>query len=150
MSGSINDSLTLTSTQLATPLHVACSENQPSIIKLLLSHPDIDVNVTTSSGTTPLMLAITWCHEDNILQDMIADDRFDINMQNNSGETCLMLAAQCWRKSHVVRALLQRSTIDLDIKNISDETALDLARRCHCEEIENAILQRVEINLINL
>ena len=40
-----------------TALHFATANDQPNIVKKLLSHPDIDVNVRSKKGLTPVMEA---------------------------------------------------------------------------------------------
>tara|TARA_R110002050_G_scaffold92952_5_gene194383 strand:- start:233 stop:652 length:420 start_codon:yes stop_codon:yes gene_type:complete len=135
----INDPLTFSQLR---PLHVACKKNQPSIIRLLLSKNNIDVNATTSNGSTPLMLACTWCGEDT-LQWLIEDARVDINIQDGSGFTCFMFVVQS-RRPHTVRQLLQHPAINLDLTTNGNETALDLATNYNCTDAINAIQQHMK------
>lgn len=45
-----------------TALHIAASSNKLSIIKLLLSIPNIDINIQSFNGLTPLAIAIKTCN----------------------------------------------------------------------------------------
>ena len=43
-----------------TPLHVAIQNQRPSIIALLLCHPNIDLTIRDKAGLTPFATALTY------------------------------------------------------------------------------------------
>lgn len=51
----MNNGLTLADGREA-PLHIACMYNRVEIVKLLLKHPDIDVNILNWKGERPVNL----------------------------------------------------------------------------------------------
>lgn len=52
-------------------LHAFCSNQQPTITYLLLSHPELDVMLRDKSGWTPFATAMT--HKDNKAAQAILD-----------------------------------------------------------------------------
>jgi len=74
-------------------LHYACSgESRSPVIPLLLAHPDIDVNMKTSGGSTPFFLACLNGHT-SCAREMLKDSRVRVNESLNDGETPLLWAA---------------------------------------------------------
>lgn len=47
-----------------TPLHAACFKGNETLVRLLLKHPDIQVNKLNRFGMTPLDLAVLWQTDD--------------------------------------------------------------------------------------
>ncbi len=127
------------------PLHLACQD--ADIVKVLLSHPDIDINCCFE-GSTPLMEA---CSNGNpnvvrvLLQTLNAkyidnSRTVKVNVQNDQGDTALHLACQSvglWDDQcfEVVKLLLDtlelqdiNKRVKLDLKNNKGQTALEVAR----------------------
>ena len=80
-----------------TALHIACcKENEYSIeyIKLLLAHPQIDVNNQNLNGVTALHMA-TICKGVNIVKLLLAHPKIDVNIRAfNSKRTALDFAKE--------------------------------------------------------
>lgn len=91
-----------------TPAHAllkATQERDGTLLRLLLTHPNIDVNVQDDAGNTPLHHAIQ--QEDMIMVEALLDGRQqpDPNVANADGSTPLDLAIAD-RRSEAVRLLL--------------------------------------------
>jgi len=76
-----------------TLLHYACLQGSRSaVIPLLLAHPDIDVNLKSTYGSTPFHLAcsngLTPC-----VREMLKDSRVKVNDPDGGGHTPLFYAA---------------------------------------------------------
>jgi len=75
-----------------TLLHYACLESHRSpVIPLLLAHPDIDVNVKDTTGSTPFLVA-SGGHV-SCVREMLTDSRVKVNKPNHYGRTPLWWAA---------------------------------------------------------
>ena len=73
-------------------LYVACEYAQDAIVSILLAHPDIDVNLKTSSGCTPF-----WCAcnpgRTSSVPLLLKDSRVRVTELSNGGFTPLWRAA---------------------------------------------------------
>jgi len=62
------------------------------VIPLLLAHPDMDVNVKNSSGSTPFYIA---CYgRTSCVRELLKDSRVKVNEPDNYGRTPLWWAAR--------------------------------------------------------
>ena len=78
-----------------TLLHYACLESsRSSVIPLLLAHPDINVNLKSNYGATPLYYACDGYTSSVRL--LLKDSRVKVNEPNNFGGTPLWAAAFFW------------------------------------------------------
>ncbi|OHS97450.1 hypothetical protein TRFO_09457 [Tritrichomonas foetus] len=93
-----------------TPLAIAAI-NSPDIVKLLLKHPDIDVNCRNSDGSTPIFNAL---QNPVSLDLLLKDKRIDINAQDNNGRTLLMTMAM-HRQVQFAFTILARDDVDLTL-----------------------------------
>ena len=82
----------------------ATIEGNTDLVKSLLSSPGADVNATNDRGSTPLLEAARYGHED-ICRVLIASGA-DLKAKDNDGKTALMLALQ-GDHDQVVRVLKQ-------------------------------------------
>ena len=74
-------------------LHRACAvDSRSAVIPSLLAHPDIDVNLKTSGGSTPFFLACLNGHT-SCVREMLKDSRVKVNERRNDGWTPLYRAA---------------------------------------------------------
>ena len=111
-----------------TPLICAVQCGRDDITQVLLTYPDIDVNMVTAGYFfTALFYAVTGCHE-LITRALLQRDDLDVNFQNKTGMTALMHAASRGRTS-VVEIILQHSGVRIDLRNDRNETALMIAYR---------------------
>jgi hypothetical protein len=61
-----------------TALYLACENNHLDVVKLLVKHPNIDVNKSTSNGTTPLFVASKFGFID-IVRELLKHNKININ-----------------------------------------------------------------------
>jgi len=102
------------------------------VVKLLLAHPDIDVNAKNGRGQTPLSLGCVGGGVP-VVRLLLKDPRVDIILEENDG--CTPLWGASWSGHHEVIEWLIASGRDLgDIENKkgvwddNDYTALEIAR----------------------
>ena len=105
-----------------TPLMWASYKDSLSIVKLLLNHPDIDVNARNDDKNTALSIASWWSRE-NVVKMLLDRPEINVNDQGSEGETALMVAAQN-NYSDIVKQLLAHSNIGINIRDHYGETAL--------------------------
>lgn len=79
------------------------------MVRSLVSAPGADVNATDERGSTPLLEAARYGHDD-IARILIAAGA-DLNVKDNDGKTALMLAVQ-GNHDEVVRVLKQAGETD--------------------------------------
>jgi ankyrin repeat protein len=82
----------------------ATIEGNTDMVRSLLSSPGADVNATNERGSTPLLEAARYGHDD-VTRVLIAAGA-DIKAKDNDGKTALMLAVQ-GNHDEVVRVLKQ-------------------------------------------
>jgi len=58
----------------STPLHIACDFGQAESVRVLLLHPNIEVNKEDASGATPFSLACRYGHT-AVVRQMLGDER---------------------------------------------------------------------------
>ena len=69
-----------------TPLHTACDRGHTDIVRLLLSHDGIDVDIANRNGDTPLHAACSEGHTD-IARLLLSHDGIDTTKANINGHT---------------------------------------------------------------
>jgi ankyrin repeat protein len=110
-----------------TPLHVAVRHTvaNQDVIRALLDHPDIKVNVRNKDGRTPLACAAT-LGKLGVVQLFLSRDDVEKSPFDESGDTPLLLAAQ---KGHAstVDFLLSQPDTHVGHANHEGKTALALA-----------------------
>lgn len=74
------------------PIHWAVAYNHLPIVQVLVQAKDFDVDVTDSSGWTPLMMACSRVDAENIVRVLLSKDA-DVNAKNNNGQTALHFCA---------------------------------------------------------
>ena len=74
-------------------LHCASSNGSLEVVKLLLAHPAINVNLPTPSGATAFLLAC-WNGHVSVVQLLLRDPRVDVTLGDNSGCTPLWSASK--------------------------------------------------------
>ena len=82
----------------------ATREGNTDMVRSLVSSPGADVNATNERGSTPLLEAARYGHDD-ITRVLIAAGA-DVKAKDNDGKTALMLAVQ-GNHDEVVRVLKQ-------------------------------------------
>ena len=87
----------------------ATREGNTDMVRSLVSSPGADVNATDERGSTPLLEAARYGHED-IARVLIAAGA-NVNAKDKDGKTALMLAVQ-GNHDEVVRVLKQAGESD--------------------------------------
>jgi ankyrin repeat protein len=75
-------------------LFLAVSHVHLFMIKLLLGHPDIHVNIASSTGVTPLLVLALNYGLTEVVQHLLAALGGDINAIDADGDTAIKLAAE--------------------------------------------------------
>jgi len=120
-----------------TAFHYASWNGRTGVVKLLLAHPVIDVNLQASSGRTPFSLASRngWVP---IVRMMLNDPRVDITFPDNEGCTPLWRASSEGRH-HVVKWLIASGKDLGDLNKTgkywdsNEYTAIEAARNAYIE-----------------
>lgn len=123
-----------------TALGVAIEEGHITTVRLLLSHPTIDVNLRCSRlQQTPLALAIEIGQED-IVQLLLSHPAIDINLMDKWGRDPLTLAIAGGRRD-IVQLLLSYPTIDLNLLDRNGHTPAERAVRHASMDIASLVLE---------
>jgi len=139
-----------------TPLVVACEKKSNlNIIKLLLAHPNIDVNKRVIYGGvyTPLYTA---CDQGNlaIVRLLMSQPGIDVNMNcgEDDGDVDVALHAACSQGfSKIVTALLAHPSIDVNVQDTYGRTPFYMACNDNHTKVVELLLARddVDVNLAN-
>ena len=109
-------------------LEWAIWEDNEDLLKLLLQHPEIDINQQNKDGNTILMNeAIKW--NKKAVYTLINQPNINLNIQDTRGNTALMTAIEQWQIEIAVMLINQPDiNIDINIQNNKlKKTALILA-----------------------
>lgn len=126
------------SAEYRTPLHVACARGHTDVVRLLLTHGDIDVNLAVGS-LTPLRAAVL-NGQVEVVRLLLADPRVNVNELDSDGNT---VAHHCCLAGAVdmMHELAKHPAFRLDSVNINGMTPFmmalgagetDLAKRVLC------------------
>ena len=134
-----------------TPLHSASCRGHFEVVKVLLEHSNINVNVKSKDGSTPLALGC-WSGYASIVQLLLKDPRVNVALDDNYGCTPLWYAS---RDGHceVIEWLIAsgRDLGDVESKkgkvweNSNDHTAVEIARENNMTEVVS-VLERFIAN----
>ena len=112
----------------STLIHLACLNDTPTAVHLLVEHANADVNAKNEYGETPLHWA---CQSGNanIVTYLVAHGA-DVDCQDGDGNTPLHWAAE---EDHedILLILLKISKLPLTISNFDNLTPFQLAAACH-------------------
>ena len=132
-----------------TSLHAASRNGRVEVVKLLLAHPNIDVNMKSSNGNTPFSLGCL-CGQVSVVQVLLKDPRVNTTLDDNDGRTPLWYAS--FNGGIEVVEWLIASSRDLgDFMNKKgkdvrkDYTALEIARKNQRSEVVS-VLERFIAN----
>ena len=136
-----------------TLLHHIISNNNLECLQYLIDHFEIDPNIQSNDGSTPLHCAPSHCDIQKGLEFLITDMAFNPNIQDNDGNTSLHLfvangnikgidfllnnvTSNCFTHMSLfiesLKALSrQQLTIDPNIKNKDGDTPLHIACKYH-------------------
>lgn len=108
-----------------TPLHLATDRGRKEIVKLLLSHPNIDVNSRDENGETPLHTAARKTRME-ILLPLLRHPDINVNSRDASGGT-LLHASATEGYMEITMLLLERPDVDVNSRNVVGDTPLHKA-----------------------
>eukprot|EP00981_Chlorochromonas_danica_P007276 scaffold1632_cov208-Ochromonas_danica.AAC.5 len=137
--------------QGATVLHISASRGHHDFVKLLLQHPDIQVNQTVSLiEWTALYLACFQGHA-KVVQALLSDERVDINQSELNDLSPLYTASQCGYID-VVKLLLSDARVDVNKARRLGVTPLHAASRDGHVEVVKVLLsdKRVDVNRVDV
>jgi len=129
-----------------TLLHVASRFNLQSVVKVLLSLDDIEVNPKDAYGISPLHDAAKNGHEE-IVRLLLKRNDIKVNPRDIRGQTPFSRASQRTHET-VVRLLLEREDVDADSKDSWDCTPLSYAAKegDKAEAVMRLLLKREDVN----
>lgn len=114
------------------PLHwaivQACNSSAINIVRLLLSHHDIDVNTADEDGHTPLLLAINKGYID-AARLLLQHPDIDVNKADNNGRTPLCLACSIQHYYPFVELLLSHPSIQINKTDKDGRKPIDIAKK---------------------
>ena len=111
------------------PLFLACKEGHVDVVRQLLNHSDIQVNLAGHDGRTPLHVACQMGDVD-VVRQLLSHADIQVNLTHQGGGTPLYVAvALCKTEGHVdvVRQLLSRTDIQVHQAAHNGGTPLHMA-----------------------
>ncbi|KAK9846669.1 hypothetical protein MYU51_001949 [Penicillium brevicompactum] len=106
------------------PLCLAIREGHTAVLRLLLTHKDIQINAQHSGGDAPLCLATENGNVDAVKLLVAQGSRLKINQLSRIDEETAISVAIRNANLHILHILLQHPDIDLNQHNRWGETAL--------------------------
>lgn len=134
---------TLKSTLKGTfPLHYAVMDNDIASVNRTIAKAPTSVN-ELGRGYTPLMYAIEWKRDIEIIDALLRCEAINVNVKNNQQSTALHIAVTHYN-AELVEKLLGFANIDLTIKNNEGETALEIANGFKSDERMQQIIDLIK------
>lgn len=131
---------------LRTPLHWACTMNNPKIVDILLPYVKADLDeLVDGSGWTPVHIMAALGNVEVLRKFMQRDPKPDIDLPTNTGATCLHLAVS---KNHydLVAELVRTYKCSVRVKDKQGYTALHRAAAIGSQPLIR-ILAEAKVNL---
>ncbi|KAG0640155.1 ankyrin repeat-containing domain protein [Tuber brumale] len=110
------------------PLGLAASKGNPTVVRLLMQDPRVDVNMFDVSGGNPLLNGAR-SGELFVVRQLLADARVDVHVVDRDQESAIHIAAR-HRHPHTLRLLVEDGRIDVNALSGCGSTALELAIKC--------------------
>jgi hypothetical protein len=111
-------------------LHAAAqskTKSSEAVVKMILAHPKINVNLIYERGRSALMLLLnltTTTSSEETVKMLIDHPDIDINHRDDQGHTALMFATGFNNIPNIVRMLLKHPKINVNAQNNIGRTAL--------------------------
>ncbi|XP_046647767.1 serine/threonine-protein phosphatase 6 regulatory ankyrin repeat subunit B-like [Daphnia pulicaria] len=109
-----------------TALQLAIVKKCEAMIKELVNHKDVDLNLKDNDYCTALQLASSRNNVPVDLFRIILEKSTDVNAQEKNGHTALHLAIALENRT-AVEEVLKHKDVDVNLKNNDNQTALHLA-----------------------
>jgi ankyrin repeat protein len=114
------------------------------IVKLLLNHPDVDLNFVGEYGTA--LMGGSGGGFPDVVKLLLDQEGIDVNIQSNSGKTALSEAAY-FNNVECAKLLLKRDDINVNIPDRDGRTALHHSCSSHNPlEVMKLLLERDDID----
>ena len=117
------------------PLHLACNEQNDTLLTLLLAQNDIKINLVGCYGYTSLHIACEQGDE-NMVRLLLSQKNLDPNLRDDFGRTALYIA--CDEGYDAIVALLLTKNLDVDINQATKQGSTPLYIAC-CEGHESVV-----------
>ncbi|KAK9847338.1 hypothetical protein MYU51_019539 [Penicillium brevicompactum] len=122
------------------PLCLAIREGHTAVLRLLLTHKDIQINAQHPGGDAPLCLATENGNVDAVKLLVAQGSRLKINQLNRTDEETAVSIAIRNANLHILHVLLQHPDVDLNQHNRWGETALLIGvREGDIEEVKRLL-----------
>ena len=128
-----------------TALMCASENGNLEVVRALLDHEGVNVNVRCNSGHTALMYASAFGHV-AVVHALLNHDGVAVNAESNYDGTALIVASRCGRLE-VVRALSLHDGVAVNVKDEHGYTALIAASEKGHLEVVRALLNHEEVDV---
>lgn len=126
-------------------IHVAAKYNNIQGLKLLLQHPARNINIVTSTGSTPLNLAVCKGYRE-IVKLLLNEDDIDVNGKGHIFNNTSLHTAVFHKRIDIIKELLEHPKIDIYATNNMNITPLHIAIKNEYIEIFRLILNHSDIS----
>ncbi|RLV95846.1 hypothetical protein DV515_00012785 [Chloebia gouldiae] len=129
-----------------TPIHVAISNQHSVIIQLMISHPDIKLNVRDRQGMTPFACAMTY-KNNKAAEAILKREPGAAEQVDNKGRNFLHVAVQNSDIESVLFLISVQANVNSRLQDASKLTPLHLAVQAGSEIIvRNLLLAGAQVN----
>ena len=127
------------------PLLIAAMKLDTRLVRSLIRHNAVDVNLRDPNGQTALHHMVRFGSEEK-LNWLLAHAEVDVNVTDDRGCTPLITAAH-QKSPEMISMLLSHTAIDVNMQDINGETALHLLASIGMEKQVSSLLSRADINV---
>nr|XP_056721279.1 rabankyrin-5 [Euleptes europaea] len=132
-----------------TPIHVAIINQHAVIIQLLISHPDIHLNMRDRQGMTPFACAMTY-KNNKAAEAILKREPGAAEQMDNKGRNFLHVAVQNSDIESVLFLISVQANVNSRVQDASKLTPLHLAVQAGSEIIvRNLLLAGAKVNELN-
>ncbi|OUR94805.1 hypothetical protein A9Q84_16990 [Halobacteriovorax marinus] len=122
----------------ASALYYAASEKRLGVLRLLLNHPNVDVNLIDNEGYSVLAKAAVNNFQAGV-KAILQHLKIDINLSNTINIRTAFIHSVISSKVEIVKILLNQPSLDINKVDDQGLTALDYAIKLGFQEIESLI-----------
>ena len=107
----------------------ATISGRTEVVKLLLAHPNINVNVGDHSHTTPLLWALALSRNE-IVNLLLTSPGIDVHAVDKEGDNALLVASK-YGNLNAVKTILSFPNVDVSYVDFDNKTAREVALTYH-------------------